>query len=122
MAGICAEQQIPLLIATSVGAWACDYWTAAVFAASNNWYTKGYLNAIQYVNYVNIPSWVVASMIGALSSANKAKNYGLIDPPRIIGVDTVSALTASIGVAAGKVIYKWFPKIQPEAKGGFRIC
>jgi hypothetical protein len=111
--GLTAEQQVPLLFATAVGIRDYNYWLGRINTPVNNWYTNGYFDPNLNVNLSNLPYWVQASMQGTLTGANKAKSYGLIDPPRVIGVDMVTALSGGIGVAAGKVIYKWVPRLQP---------
>jgi hypothetical protein len=121
--GLTTEEQIPLLMATAVGAANYDFWFSKIIAGGGNrWYDTNYFNSNAYVNYANLPYMVAASMLGTLSSANKAKSYGLIDPPRIVGVDMVSALTAGIGITAGVTMFKWIARIQSEAKGGFKLC
>jgi hypothetical protein len=110
--GLSGEEQIPLLLATAVGIQDYAYWLTRINTPVNNWYTKGYFDPNINVNLSNLPYWVQASMQGTLTGANKAKTYGLIDPPRIAGVNMVTALTSGISVVAGKVIYKWMPRVK----------
>jgi hypothetical protein len=107
------EEQVPILIAIAIGKSAYNYWLGEVNNAASNWYTKNYFSPDVYVNYANIPYMVKTAMLGALSMDNKGKTYGLIDPPRVVGVDIVSAMTASIILSCGKVMFKWIVKMQP---------
>jgi hypothetical protein len=115
------EDQVPLFIATSVATNSYNYWLAAV-ASPGNWASKGYFNSNAYVNYANIPYWVEAAVQATLTGGNKAATYGQIDPPRIIGVDLVSALASGLTVSAGKVLFRWIPKVQPIMAGGGCSC
>ncbi len=114
--GLTMEEQLPILIATVIGAADYDYWIDKVITTpANPWYTVGpnaYFSSNAAINYANIPYWVEASMVGALCGANKGSSFGLVDPPRVVGVDLVAALSGSVGLAAGKVMYQWIPRIQ----------
>jgi hypothetical protein len=110
--GLSWETQAPLLLATEIGKTGYEYWLNAVNNASSNWYLEGFFNANAYVNYANIPHFVNAGVWGALGVGNLAKEYGLIDPPRIIGVDVLSALIGALSVTSGKVIFNWTPTSQ----------
>ena len=105
--GLTFEEQAPLYMATAVGKADYDYWGSA----GGNWVSKGYLNTSGYALQNNIPHYMQAAMYGALCMGNQAETFGLIDPPKIIGVNMVTALYASIGLAAGKVIFKWIPRV-----------
>ncbi len=118
--GLPLAQQVPLLMATAIGQAAYTYWNDQVNDDSTGkWYPDppvtggaGYFNANPYANHANIPYWVQAAMIGGLASANKARTYGQLDPPKVIGVDMVSALIGALGVTAGKVMFGWIPRVQ----------
>lgn len=111
------EEQIPLLMATAVGYSDVNYWLAQIAIADSAWYTRNYFSPQQYVNRSSLPYWSQAAIIGTLMGADKAKTYGLLDPPKIAGVDIVTAIMASIGVAAGKVMFGWIPRLQSVPAG-----
>lgn len=106
------QQQIPLLIAEAIVKASYLYWKQEIENPSSAWYSNGYFESSEYKNYLNLPHWLDATTVGVLTSANMAHTYGQLDPPRIIGVDIVSALTASLGLSAGVVMFKWLPKIH----------
>lgn len=105
--GMSFQQQAPLLFAADIGRSNYLYWMTEIDNPASKWYTCGYFNAEMYANRAAVPKWVLACIQATLWGANKAKIYGMIDPPRIIGIDLVSALTASLTVAAGKVMFGW---------------
>lgn len=113
--GMSKQDQIPLLICNSIAVAELSYWIERINDSGCSWYTEGYFNSEPYVNYANLPHWISACLIGTLSSANMAYNYGQIDPPKIIGVDIVSALMASVALSAGTVMFGWTPKIIASA-------
>ncbi len=110
--GLPWEDQAPLLLATEIGIKSHSYWTTKVNTPANNWYTQGFFDSNAYVNYANIPHWVNASIWGVLVVGDLAKTYGLFDPPRIIGIDILSALTGGLAVSSGKVLFNWTPTVQ----------
>lgn len=116
------QEQIPLLISTAIAGSNYGYWLDQINTPTSSWYVNNYFDSNSYVNFLNLPHWVAACVIGTLSSANLAANYGQIDPPRIIGVDIVSALTGSLGLGLGKVMFDYSQKIVSSANfTGIRI-
>ncbi len=104
-----------LYIATAIGKSSSKYWENAA-ASPGNWAT--YLNGNSAINYANIPFYVTASFVGALSgfSQGQMPNMGgatvLNDVGRTLGSPT--SLVSSIGLTAGKVIFKWSLKPNIE--------
>ena len=92
------EEQIPLLIAVTLGKSDSEYWLAQI-AAPGAWAT--YLNADNAINNAHVGGWVSAAMQGALLA------YGLLKPPQIQLVDIVTAAIGSTGLVAGKVLFGW---------------
>lgn len=108
--GMSIEEQTPLQMALMIGVRNVYYWQSALVNPASNWYSEGYFSDKDYVNAADVKYWVLAALHGVFTGANKAKSYGLIDPPRIIGIDMVSALTASLGASVAKVMFKILPK------------
>jgi hypothetical protein len=114
------EEQIPLLLATQVGNTDYDYWISKL-NVPGSWApyipTSAALKTSPLLVY-----WVIASIVGTLVTANLSARYGLIDSNSrpAVGIDIASALAGSIGVAAGKVIFDYIPRIQNNiyAKSG----
>jgi len=104
------SEQTPLLLGTLTGTELYDYWDTKV-STPGDWSTFFQTNSSE--NYANIPHWTSAGMEGALIGANTSP-LGLISPDtELISTDIVSAIIGAITVGAGKVIFKWIPRIQP---------
>ncbi|MBI2723341.1 MAG: hypothetical protein HYX39_14300 [Bacteroidetes bacterium] len=109
-AGLSLEDQMPLLLAIEVEKTIYNYWITKV-ATPGNW--SKFFQPQTGLNYANIPFWVEACTEGALIGGN-ASDKGLIAPTTdIVSVDIVSALIGALAIGAGKVIFKWVPRIQP---------
>ena len=111
--GLSVEEQRPLLMAVAVGMAVGQFWTIEIANSSSLWYTTGYFNANSALNSAMVPYWVGAAMHGTLTAANKARvPSGLYDPSSQSSTpNLISVITGSIGVAAGKVLYKWVPRM-----------
>jgi len=107
--GLNATDKAPLFMAIQMGIDGFDYWKNVV-SSPGGW--SDYLNSLEAVNFQNIPYFVGAGMEGALLLANNSQVKGLIDPPKEIGVDIISALGGGVGAASGYVILKFTPKMQ----------
>jgi len=110
--GLMQEFQIPLLQATSVGTAAIIYWNTQV-QSPGGWgpyFDQSAANSAY--NRINVPFWVSAAMEGALLGTNKAAVYGLIDPPKVAGVDLTGALVGAAMVSAAKVLFKTSKRFQ----------
>lgn len=102
--------QTPLLLATVQGKAIYAYWNAKI-ATPGSW--THFFQTPTALNYASIPHWLVACMEGALIGA-QATPQGLIQPTtEIVTVNIVSALIGGLTIGAGKVIFKWVPRLQP---------
>jgi len=118
--GMSTMEKVPVFMAIAVAFADYQYWLD-ILTTPGNWST--YLDSNYAVNYANLPYWVQAASFGTLSCANKARTYGLIDPPPVVGVDMVSALTGSLTVVAAKVIENILPRISSSSgMGGGCSC
>ena len=111
-ADLSLPEQNQLYLATATAKASYYYWTAQ----NDNLGTSAwavYLDTNKAVNIANLPYWVTASVQAALYFCFKG-NYQTLssDPPKITGPDYVTVLTASAGIAAGKVIFSWIPKVS----------
>ena len=97
------------LVAT--GAANFEYFVNQINLGSNSpWYN--FLDNNSAVNIANLPYWVSATMQAALYFSFKGDYVtNQNQPPKISGPAYVNALAASLGVAAGKVIFKSIPSI-----------
>lgn len=110
-----AQEQLPLLYATAVGLAAYDYWKVKGFDPMSSWYS--YVNSFTPA-IVKFPTWISASMEGtliSLSSMSRQSDNALVASiaetvNRSQGGDIVMAVSGSLGLGAGKVIYKWTQK------------
>lgn len=104
-------QQSPLFLATESARSVYAYWENAV-TTPGDWAT--YFESNAFKNYVNIPFWTVACTEGALIGA-QATSRGLISPTTdIVTVSIVSSLIGALAIGAGKVLFKWVPRVQPS--------
>lgn len=118
--GMSTMEKVPVFMAIAVAITDYQYWLD-ILTTHGNWST--YLNSEYAVNYANLPYWVQAAAFGTLCCANKASTYGLIDPPPVIGVDMVSALTGSLTVVSAKVTLNILPRISSgSGMGGGCNC
>ncbi|MBK9286009.1 MAG: hypothetical protein IPM51_17065 [Sphingobacteriaceae bacterium] len=110
-AGMNISLQTPLLLGIQCGKSIYAYWVSKV-ATPGTW--APFFQTPAPLNYANIPFWLKACMEGALIGAN-ATQKGLIAPTTdIVSVDIISALIGALTIGAGKVIFKWVPRIQPD--------
>ena len=104
------DEQTPLLLAIECAKSVNIYWKTEVDNAMSNW--GPYFETESYKNYVNISLWTVACIEGALLGGN-ASTKGLIAPTtEITSVNIVSALIGALTIGAGKIIFKWVPRIE----------
>lgn len=104
------EHQTPLLLAINCGISVNDYWNLRI-QKPEKW--DQFFQKPEALNYLNLPFWASACMEGALIGSNTSCK-GLIAPTTdIISVDIISALIGALTIGAGKVIFKWLPRIQP---------
>jgi hypothetical protein len=103
------QEQTPLLLTTQMGLAVYEYWLEKVNGQSK-W--SPFFDKNPAINYANIPDWLVACMAGALIGAN-ATQKGLIAPTTdIVSVNIISSLIGGLTTGAGKVIFRWVPRIQ----------
>ena len=100
------EQKTPLFQALSIGTADYDYWIEKV---ENPGLWTPFLHSNYAVNYNKIPYWVGASMEGSLIYANRALPTL---PPVNTALDIISTVISDTGLVAGKVIFKWVPKVK----------
>ena len=103
--GLSFAEQTPLFVATALGKAVYEYWLLNIPQPST-W--AAYMvnpaitqQAMDAMNYNNVSSWVSAAMQGALLG------WGSIHLPKIDFVDMTAANMGAIGMAAGKVVFKW---------------
>jgi hypothetical protein len=103
--GLSFAEQTPLFVATAIGKAVYEYWLLNIPQPST-W--AAYMvnpaitpQAMDALNYNNVSNWVSAAMQGALMG------WGSIHLPKIDLVDMTAANIAAIGLAAGKVVFKW---------------
>lgn len=109
------DEQTPLLLAIECAKSINTYWETKV-TTPGDWAT--FFDATSMKNYINISLWTEACIEGVLIGAN-ASQKGLIAPTTdIISVNIVSALIGALVIGAGKVIFKWVPRIQPVQLAG----
>lgn len=102
--------QTPLLLATIQATHVYAYWNTKI-ATPGTW--APFFQTPAALNYANIPHWLVACVEGALIGA-QATPRGLIQPTtEIVGVNIISALIGGLAIGAGKVIFKFVPRVQP---------
>ena len=107
-----AEQQMPLLYATAVGFAAYDYWKVKGFDEMGSWWS--YIDSFT-PPIVKFPTWVSASMEATLISISTLRTgddnsfaAAIIDSvSKFQGINIVYIVGGTLGVAAGKVFYKW---------------
>ena len=99
-------------MATEIGVAAYNYWRQQTLSgASSPW--SGYF-ILNNNDYNSIPAWVAASMEGALAGY-AANMQGLNEPTINKETNTMwAALIGALTIAAGKVVFGWIPRIQPE--------
>jgi len=109
--GLSLDQQMPLLLGAVVAKNIYEYWIGKV-ATPGTW--AQFFQPQAGLNYANIPFWSVACIEGALIGAS-GSDRGLIAPTtEIVSTEIVSALIGALAIGAGKVIFKWVQKIQPD--------
>lgn len=102
---------MPLLLGAVVAKTIYEYWRETIVKPGK--WTPFFQREIA-INYANIPFWTVACIEGAFIGAS-ASDRGLIAPTTdIVSTEIVSSLIGSLAIGAGKVIFKWTPKIQPK--------
>lgn len=111
LCGLNVENQTPLFFATMIGVNAYNYWLAQIaLGGASAWH--GYFNTAKVSAMGNVPFWTAAAMEGALIGS-RSTNNGMIEPSdSIIGVEIISALTAALTIAVGRVVYGWIPMLN----------
>jgi len=101
--------QVPIFLATTIGANSFEYWDAELNNPASTWGI--YFSSFPGENYVNTLYWNVAAMNGALAGYGATPN-GLIEPTTDkVTTKMVSALIGGLTLAAGIVIFGWIPGI-----------
>ncbi|MCX6352561.1 MAG: hypothetical protein NTX03_12000 [Bacteroidetes bacterium] len=119
--GLSLEQQKPLFIATAIGKAAVTYWFQEVNNNVAPW--ANFFNDITNpapgnpaYNRMNIQTWVACAMEGALLGYQSGRSL-LDESPNTtissaqVGLDIISALAGAITVGAGKVMFRWIPRL-----------
>jgi len=111
------DQLTPLMLSIESGKNIYEYWLKKV-NDPGDW--KKFFQLEFSQNYINIPFWLTSCIEGALVGASCSER-GLIAPTTdIVTVEIVSSLIGSLTLGAGKVIFKWVPRIQlNQISGGF---
>lgn len=111
------DQITPLMLGVESGKNIYEYWLKKV-NDPGDW--KKFFQPELSQNYINIPFWLTSCIEGALVGSSCSER-GLIAPTTdIVTVEIVSALIGSLTLGAGKVIFNWVPRIQPnQLSGGF---
>ncbi len=107
MSGLNTGLQMPLLMAIAAGLSSLDYWKTEINNNSSPWYSYGYFDPNPAVNTANLPKWVSASVNGILGGFSKIKTLNGSLPDVEPSTLFVGSLFGGIGLAAGKVLYKW---------------
>jgi hypothetical protein len=109
--GLSVEEQTPLLMATMIGATANTYLLNEIALGGASLWIN-YFNAAQTSPTANLPFWVSIAMEGALIGAKSTKEGMIETTEQIVTTEIISALTAALTIAAGKVIFMWIPKVK----------
>ena len=103
--GLSFAEQTPLFVATAIGKAVYEYWLLNIPQPSA-W--AAYMvnpgitpQAMDALNYAKVSNWVSGAMEGALLG------WGSIHLPKIDFVDMTAANIGAIGLAAGKVVFRW---------------
>jgi hypothetical protein len=104
--GMSSEQQAPLLMATAVGKASFDYWNAQ--GEESPW--QPYLEAIGDASYMRymVSSTMEGALLGAKLMGAKTTKLGTIS---LDALNAISALSSSLLLAAGKVMFRWQPRV-----------
>jgi hypothetical protein len=112
--GLSATEQMPLLYSSAVGKAAYSYWANVLNNPMTNW--SNFITSFT-PNIVKFPSWVVASIEGTLIGLSMYQNNlnGRVAAElqlvlNYAGANTLLALFGSLGVGAGKAIFKFQPR------------
>lgn len=106
------KERIPLFFATQIGTTVFDYWLKQITDGEKSpWFR--FLNPNSAVNIANLPYLVSATMQAVLFFVYKGDyTTNMKEGVKIASPDFATALTAGIGLAAGKLIFRWIPKIN----------
>jgi hypothetical protein len=104
------NEQIPLYLATSVGQAAYAKLLSEIGkGGASGW--SVYFSTTPGENYINTLYWGMEAMNGSLAGYG-ATPQGLISPTTdVVSVDMISALIGALTAVAGKVMFKWIPRI-----------
>jgi hypothetical protein len=110
-AGLPVQEQNPLFMATMVGQAAYTYWLAQIaLGGGSSWNTNYFVPALTSAT-ANVPYWVSAGMQGALIGAKSTMKGMIEQTTQIVTVQITSALIGALMLSAGRVIFKWIPRI-----------
>ena len=105
--GLNAGEQMPLMMGIAVARATLNYWKTEIPNGSSNWYTTAYFDPNAAVNMANLSKWTAAAAQGALQGFAKLKTINGGGPTNDPAFFVIGTLLGSIGVAAGKVMYRW---------------
>lgn len=116
--GLDVAEQRPLLVATSIGVAAYNYWLTEINKplppppGVPSWPLAFPSQTEHTGNMIYLSYWTEAAINGSLSGYAVTPS-GLIAPTiNVYSTTMISALTAALTVTAGKVIFNWIPRIQ----------
>ncbi len=135
--GLPSSEQAPLYIAIALGKASYAYWRTVIgectppppdsSSSSSSSLVKWqpYIDCNRAINYANLPFWVCATMESAMLGYSQMNSFDFKIPSlgNTLGVTAgeFAALIGSLGVSAGKVIYKWVPRIRLPKLDNFVI-
>ncbi len=105
--GLNSEQQAPLLMATAVGKASWDYW-AAQSGGGSPW--QPYLDHLidAHFRVFATSAAMEGALLGAKLMGAKTTRLGTIS---LDALNAISALSSSLLLAAGKVMFRWQPRV-----------
>ncbi len=113
--GLSASEQAPLFMAVTYAKASNAYWTEIV-SSPGNW--ENFINSNAAINHANLPFWTLASFESALNGYAQIQQ---LDTPSANLVNTagrtiafLGALTATLGVSAGKILLKFVQRPRLE--------
>jgi hypothetical protein len=115
--GLSASEQAPLFMAVTYAKASNAYWTE-VISSPGQW--ENFISSNAAINHANLPFWTLASFESALNGYAQIQQ---LDTPSANLVNTagrtiaiLAALTATLGVSAGKILLKF---VQRPGTNGF---
>ena len=98
-AGMTYEEQIPLFLAVAAAHFTYQYFMNQIPQPSS-WGV--FLNPNSSLNFANLPGWTSAAFEGTLLAFT-------VVTPNVQLLDMMTGMMGAIGLASGKVIFKWLP-------------